>query len=187
LLANALEAPMRAAFPALFIVTGLVFLPIACSKSESESGAGADLDWFTSSCAELGGLKTAAGACFVACKTDGDCPIDTLTCPKGSSTWVSGQCEPKDTSRGCGPDGWHTEAWGCYLACSGEGRDAECPPDFSCVADSISPGTFFCTGQPGSGGGTCGEPCADGCCSPSGFSCCAPPFCAGDCIGSPCC
>src|SRR5688572_20818147 len=85
------------------------------------------LDWHTSSCSDLGGTTTAAGACFVPCSTDSDCPIDTLYCPKGSSSWSSGQCEVKERSRGCGPAGWNMESYGCYLSCSAPGNDAECP------------------------------------------------------------
>lgn len=178
--------------------TALVVGLFACDASDDSATDGtdgtttdtrpADLDWFTSSCGDLGGVETPAGACFIGCRTSADCGLDTLRCT-GTSVWMVGQCEVTSEladTRGCGPRGWYDRSWGCYMQCF-EGNDAECPSGFRCVEDSIVDGEYFCTGYAGGGTGDCNVPCESGCCSTTGNSCCRPPFCSGVCAGSPCC
>lgn len=154
-----------------------------------EGCSSSGLDWYSSSCSELGGTPTAGGNCFIPCRSSEDCPLDGLDCLNGDTIWITGFCAPEPTlrsARGCGPGQWHQWFGTCAMACSGAGRDWECPARFHCVEDSIYDGLFFCTGYQG-GGGTCQVSCPSGCCSPSGTFCCSFPLCTGDCIGSPCC
>ena len=154
------------------VVLVLMLLGAGCLPGPLDGGSGAQLDWFTSSCQELGGSPTAAGACYVGCKQDRDCPLDTLVCFGGSSSWITGVCMPKDAgARGCGPGGWLKISGLCYLSCSGTGRNTECPTGFSCIANSVGPG-YFCTGQPSSGGTNACSACVDACAGISGCSCC---------------
>lgn len=178
-------------------LVSVVFTVVLCAQAGCGAAEDDDdrrqqsepLDWWTSDCVDLGGVPTPAGACFVGCTSSDDCPLDTLSC-KGSDVWIMGQCEVSyelSQTRGCGPAGWHTRSWGCYLVCSAEGADDECPSGFRCIEDSIVSGEYFCTGYAGSAGSGCNVPCPDGCCSSTGNSCCEPPFCGGICVGSPCC
>jgi hypothetical protein len=167
----------------------------ACATDDNDKpngsleGGTSSLDWFSSSCGDLGGVETPAGACFIGCRTSEDCPVETLTCV-GAQVWTVGQCEIDSELRaslGCGPQGWYQRSFGCYMKCGAEGADHECPSGFRCIEDSIHDGEFVCTGYAGSGSNSCNVPCESGCCSPTGNSCCEPPFCGGICAGSPCC
>ncbi len=153
------------------------------------AGVDEELDWFISSCDDLDGVLTASGACFVECDSSDDCPTSNMRC-MGTGVWITGQCEVDSGTRyveGCGPVGWNDTGTGCYIKCSAEGNDEECPTGFRCIEHSGNSEGYFCTGYPGSSGGSCGTPCPDGCCSPSGRTCCKPPFCSGDCAYSKCC
>ncbi|HVY25011.1 MAG TPA: hypothetical protein VHB79_00615 [Polyangiaceae bacterium] len=143
-----------------------------CQGPGGDRGESQGLDWYSSSCAALGGTTTTAGACFVSCTTNADCPLDSLEC-FGGGTWVGRFCRVKSEGGGCGPRGWKSDPWGCYLACSGVGRNSECPAGWSCVQDSGTTG-YFCTGQPSSsssGGDACSR-CSSACAGISGCSCC---------------
>ncbi|HNT00121.1 MAG TPA: hypothetical protein PKL73_24385 [Polyangiaceae bacterium] len=162
----------------------------SCSDDSGGNGKASkkELDWFTSSCADLGGVETPAGACFIGCKTNDDCGLPTLRCT-GTAAWSVGQCEISyeiAQTRGCGPKGWHQRSYGCYMQCFG-GNDDECPSGFRCLKDSIHAGDYFCSGYSGGSSSDCSVPCERGCCSPTGRTCCEPPFCSGICSGSPCC
>jgi len=149
---------------------------------------GPPLDWFTSSCGDLGGVETPAGACFVGCKKTEECPADT-SC-RWSGVWFVGNCTPRSSdkdAKGCGPNGWHNRSWGCYMKCPSAGADDQCPAGFRCIEQSSVSGEYFCTGYSGSSGSGCSVPCPSGCCSTTGYSCCEPPFCSGACAGSKCC
>jgi hypothetical protein len=155
-----------------------------------EGCSSSGLDWYSSSCAELGGTQTAWGNCFIPCEAARDCPVAGLDCRGGGTIWISGYCAPGSalqSTRGCGPGEWYRSFGNCEMACSGAGRDSECPSQFHCVEDSIYDGLYFCTGYQG-GSTTCGgSPCPSGCCSITGNVCCGGALCAGGCIGSPCC
>jgi hypothetical protein len=159
------------------------------SDCSGEGCSSSGLDWYSSSCAEMGGTATSRGNCFIPCEAYWECPFEGFDCPGGSTVWITGYCAPGDElqeTRGCGPGQWYTSFGSCYMACSGAGRDSECPAGFHCYEDSIQEGRFFCTGYQG-GGGTCQVACPSGCCAPSGAFCCGGIYCAGDCTGSPCC
>jgi hypothetical protein len=106
--------------------------------------------WNGDHCAELGGSKTAAGACFIECDSDDDCPLGILACPAAGTIWATAYCAVDydyQSALGCGPEGWRdgTVIGGCELVCSAAGNDSECPPQMHCVAGSVS-GQYFCTG-----------------------------------------
>ncbi len=149
------------------------------------------LDWFTSSCDELGGTKTGAGACYFACGSNKDCGFGTECCnlPYQPYCRLGRGCgDPCPTNEDCGPVGWVCHQNACYLTCSADTagvQSLDCPVGFSCSADHFDTHIRKCVTLPTSSG--CGVDCPTGCCSPSGLSCCQPPFCAGDCVGSPCC
>ena len=169
---------------------GICFLLAAVGACDGNNGTGTDgssdqsgppLNWFTSSCGDLGGVETPAGACFVGCKKTAECPADTVC--RWGGVWFVGNC----TAPGCGPKGWHKRSYGCYMKCPSAGADNQCPAGFRCIEDSIVSGEYFCTGYSGSSGSGCSVPCPSGCCSSTGYSCCKPPFCSGVCVGSKCC
>jgi hypothetical protein len=170
-------------------------LLLGCTSSDdgdkgggAGTGTGVQLDWYSSSCGDLGGVETPAGACFVGCRSRDDCPVDVLTCT-GTDLLEVGVCAVTDEAQadqGCGPSGWHDRSWGCYMKCF-DGNDSECPSGFHCIEDPIVDGEYFCAGYAGSGTNGCNVPCESGCCSTTGNSCCRPPFCSGVCAGSPCC
>ncbi|NMC69448.1 MAG: hypothetical protein GYA57_05180 [Myxococcales bacterium] len=153
--------------------------------TEGCGGASAPLDWFTSSCAELGGTTTPTGACFVDCTPSEYCPVEGTACAYGGQQLcrvITGCSSDAD----CGPAGWHCSRGSCFLRCSADSGGAqgpECPAGFQC-ADGVADQPVCCRGLDAP---SCGEPCPAGCCSPSGLTCCQPPFCSGDCAGSPCC
>jgi hypothetical protein len=176
------------------VVCAVAMALVGCGDGDNDNRNGdtgprtPPLDWFTSDCGDLGGVATPAGACFIGCEQNEDCPLD-LTC-RSAGVWFVGLCTVPSSvseSRGCGPSGWHTRVWGCYLECSAEGADQECPAGFRCIEDSNVDNEYFCTGYSGSTGSSCSVPCPDGCCSNTGYSCCQPPFCGGICVGSSCC
>jgi hypothetical protein len=129
----------------------------------NEPGPSKNLSWFTSSCDELGGATTASGACYIRCNSDSDCPTDQLECP--SQGWTYQNCVVTDlfaASRGCGPEGWYNQLAGtglyhCFMECSSEGANSECPSGWTCFDDSINPGRAFCSGYTGGTSDACRE------------------------------
>jgi len=122
-------------------------IPVGC---EDERLAQEGCIWNGDHCADMGGLTTSTGACFVECTSDADCPLSVLNCPAAGSVWRVAYCAVRpeyQDALGCGPEGWRRNDYGgCDLVCSAEGNDFECPPQMHCVADSIVEGYFFCTG-----------------------------------------
>ena len=90
-------------------------------------------DWFTSSCEELGGFETAAGACFFPCSSNDDCGFGTECCnlPHQPYCRMGRMCgENCQTNEDCGPTGWVCHQEACYPSCftdSGEEESPECP------------------------------------------------------------
>ncbi|MBL9024258.1 MAG: hypothetical protein JNL21_18840 [Myxococcales bacterium] len=124
------------------------------TNCEAERVAQEGCIWNGGYCDELGGSLTTAGACFVECTADADCPLDILGCPAAGTVWATAYCAvdyAHQDQLGCGPAGWRESSviGGCALVCSGEGNDSECPPQMHCVADSLAAGSFFCTGVGG--------------------------------------
>jgi hypothetical protein len=175
-----------------------MMIGVGCGILGGGGGGGDDtggLDWYDSSCSALGGVVSPSGACFIECAVGTSCDIPAAGAPEGYEPRCGGNEYHPYCSIGfctsdadCGPDGWICDFGGCFLPCTEPttGPSGECPGGLSCHENAISGHPSFCINDDG-GGGTCGEPCASGCCSPSGLICCAPPFCGGDCVGSPCC
>jgi hypothetical protein len=173
----------------------VIVLASGCSTTSTGSGGGQQgRDWYTSSCADLGGSTAPSGACYVGCSPGTTCDIAASRAPSGYGVECGknnyhpychvGFC---NSASDCGT-GWVCDYGGCVIPCTTptSGASPECPAGLACYQNSISGHPNFCINDHSSGG-TCGEPCSSGCCSPSGLTCCKPPFCSGDCAGSPCC
>lgn len=111
-----------------------------CLWSATREGGGSGtgpLDWHTSSCADLGGTLTAAGACYIGCGSSSQCPVDELSC--GAGYQMMCQVNGCSTDANCGPQGWVCESWGgCYMRCTtvtSGAQSAECPTGWSCEED----------------------------------------------------
>ncbi len=166
----------------------LLMSAFSCTGSSSSSNNDDDsdvdgepyADWFNTSCAELGGVLSPKGACYVDCSNGSDCPADTV-CGYGSAVHQYCKipyqvCEEDDD---CGPQGWDCyEEGSCVLPCSikTDVQSDECPEGMSCEGSFCKQGT------------SSGSDCPAGCRHPTDSSiCCEPPFCSGDCAGSSCC
>lgn len=152
----------------------------AASGPRPDSGGGAQLDWFSSDCAALGGVLSPKGACYVDCSAGTPCPAGTV-CGYGSAVhrFCKIPYEVCSADTDCGPQGWYCNDDGaCHLPCSEKTSEqsAECPTGMSCE------GSFCIQGI------SAPSTCPKGCQHPADPSlCCQPPFCTGDCAGSPCC
>lgn len=143
----------------------------SCSSNGGGGSKNPAPSWYSSTCTELGGVTTNAGACYIACTSDSDCPTAELRCGT-NSVWSHFACEPRpevSSVKGCG-DGWADE-YGCKMMC--DGKDSSCPAGWRCVEGMRTP--YYCTGYVGGGGGG-----SSGCPSWCGY-----PYCDGDCAG--CC
>jgi len=171
---------------------------VGCSEFEDEETSGS-ADWFSGSCAELGGSAGPSGACHVRCPvgktwSGAPCGIAASRAPSGREVACGNdyhqycRVDYCTTAADCGPRGWICDFGNCFFPCSTPSAtaSAECPAGMYCNKNSLSSHPNFCVSK-SSSSSSCGEPCAAGCCSPSGSICCKPPVCAGDCVGSPCC
>jgi len=141
-----------------------------------EGGGGTPLDWFTSSCGDLGGEETSAGACYIACSDDNDCGHGTECCNESYQPYCrvgrgcGGSC---NSDSDCGPAGWRCRYGACYLGCEGGAGAGQCPINYGCRASETDSSVFMCEFNRSSSG-SCGEPCPDGCCSSTGLTCAHP-------------
>ena len=67
--------------PLVFSLVLVAGIALTCGEEDSNGsggggGGGEPLDWFESSCDDLGGVSTPAGACFIGCLSADDCPLD---------------------------------------------------------------------------------------------------------------